>query len=65
MSVVSEHKDRVVYDRGDRFVKEFRWSKDRDAELENLRLLVSQGDLPEHGRRWLHENPGLWRELEF
>ena len=43
MSVVSEHKDRVVYDRGDRFVKEFRRTKDRDAELENLRLLEAAG----------------------
>ena len=43
MSVVSEHKDRVVYDRGDRFVKEFRSKKDRDVELENLRLLEAAG----------------------
>ena len=43
MSVVSEHKDRVVYDRGDRFVKEFRSERDRDAELENLRRLDAAG----------------------
>ena len=27
--------------------------------IENLRRLVSEGDLPEHGRRWLHQNPDL------
>ncbi len=28
--------------------------------IENLRRLVSESDLPEHGRRWLHQNPDLW-----
>lgn len=43
MSVVSEHEDRIVYDRGDHFVKEFRSQRDRDLELENLRLLEAAG----------------------
>lgn len=42
-TVVSEHRDRVVYDQGDRFVKEFRSRRARDAELARLRALEAAG----------------------
>jgi tRNA A-37 threonylcarbamoyl transferase component Bud32 len=43
MNVVSRHKDRVVHDEGDRFVKEFATARARDAELERLRMLEDAG----------------------
>jgi tRNA A-37 threonylcarbamoyl transferase component Bud32 len=43
MKVVSRHKDRVVRDEGDRFVKEFATVRARDAELERLRMLQDAG----------------------
>jgi tRNA A-37 threonylcarbamoyl transferase component Bud32 len=42
-TVVSEHRDRVVYEEGDRFVKEFRSRRARDAELRRLRRLEEAG----------------------
>lgn len=42
-AVVSRHADRVVYDEGARFVKEFRSRKDRDAEVARLRRLAAIG----------------------
>ncbi|MHC4957763.1 MAG: lipopolysaccharide kinase InaA family protein [Planctomycetota bacterium] len=41
--IVSEHKDRVVYDEGDRFVKVFDTKKARDEELARLRWLEAAG----------------------
>lgn len=43
MTVVSRHKDRVVRDEGDRFVKEFATAGARDAELQCLRRLEAAG----------------------
>ena len=43
MTVVSLHKDRVVREEGDRFVKEFASKKDRDAEVERLDWLEKAG----------------------
>ena len=41
--IVSEHKDRVVYDQGDVFVKVFDDARERDDELANLRKLEAAG----------------------
>jgi len=41
--IVSEHKDRVVYDQGDIFVKVFDSERDRDDEVANLRKLEAAG----------------------
>ena len=43
MTVVSEHKDRVVREKGDRFYKEFATRRARDAELKRLRALEALG----------------------
>ena len=42
-NVVSEHKDRVVYDEGEQFRKVFTNRKARDEELDNLRALEAIG----------------------
>jgi len=42
-TVVSRHKDRVVREEGDRFVKEFASARDRDAELERYAWLAAAG----------------------
>ncbi|MGH7162281.1 MAG: lipopolysaccharide kinase InaA family protein [Planctomycetota bacterium] len=41
--VVSRHRDRVVLEEGDRFVKEFAGARARDRELERLRWLEAAG----------------------
>jgi tRNA A-37 threonylcarbamoyl transferase component Bud32 len=43
VTVVSLHKDRVVREEGDLFVKEFASKKDRDAEVERLDWLKKAG----------------------
>ena len=42
-TVISEHKDRVVFEDGDRFVKEFATTRARDAEVERLSWLEKAG----------------------
>jgi len=41
--VVSEHRGRIVYDEGDRFVKVFLDAKEHERELRNLRRLKEAG----------------------